>query len=265
MFSMFSSRRAIPIHPELPLLKKFATELDKLLIDQGLEVLNSPDRSRFEVERELTRIVSLVGGSLFQIQTTSGPLFTRTLSDERQPVDLATPDEIREYFTRLAAVTLEQKKGTCVGLSLAAITLAVPLLAKDPYRQIKVELCGFRNWAHVFVRLVHPDRRQVLFYDPWYQRCHTDNPTIPMLIDANEFVCTMNLLLRRAEMKCNNAIRHSKALMDYDPTTQLVIFNGKINLEYDLSYCVHFSSGSFSNPTIVLAEPCEVEPGCCCL
>ena len=75
MSSLFSGRNVPSIQS---LLRQFAIEIDNELKEQGFVVLNTPSQSRDAVDIELDIQGRLLSSTLSQMNTTEGPILTRT-------------------------------------------------------------------------------------------------------------------------------------------------------------------------------------------
>ncbi len=230
-------------------------ELDDALREQSLVVLNGPNQPRDKVNEELDIQVSLIKSVLYQIDTTEGPVLTRTLSENGRPIIFATPDEVREYYCQFAVAVLDRKKGSCVGLASVALFLSRSLLTKDHYKKIEIQICQLRHWSHAFVRFVHPKEPHGLFYDPWYQRCHTEHPEIPLLIEEHAFASKMERMIDHAVLQKYQTILRIKFFMEYDLHKQVLTGEMKTNRGYNFDYSILCSTKRFSNPVKTVPEP----------
>ena len=252
MFSLFSGRNVPSMQS---LLRQFAIEIDNELNEQGFVVLNTPSQSRDAVDIELDIQGRLLSSTLSQMETTEGPILTRTPSAYHRPITIATPDEVREHYNQVAAAVFERKTGTCLGLACVVFSISRALLANEHYRQIEIQVCQLRHWSHVFVRFVHPQVPQGLFYDPWYQRCQTDHPHVPLLIEEHALASKMESLIERTSIQIPQTVMRIKHFMEYDARKQSLTGEIKSNRAYNFDYCILCSSRVFSNPVKIVTEP----------
>lgn len=192
------------------------------------------------------------------LQTAIGPLHTTSsyaAMDNVDAITLATCSEVTAYYQQIGAAALQRKKANCVGIAAATLLLAKNLAATPPYQHIEIELCQLNNWGHVLIRFKHQNEPQGLFYDPWYQRCMTDSPATPFLIEERKFESTMQGIVNRLSFPTISLIHHVTYVKPYNTTTQQLATGYKTNKKYDCDYCVMCGSHAFSNPAKKITEP----------
>ena len=243
------------MHPAPSLIRQFAAELDEQLETLGIRLINGQDQSLEEIERALEETQTR-HHDLLKTNTTKGILFTKIPFCTDEPITPASPSEIMSAHQELAEITIKRKKSTCMGLSAVVLAWSIDLIAEKKYNKINVQICQLQNWSHTLIRITHSSKHESLFYDPWFQRCHTSKPKIPKLFAESEMAYQMEILTNRASTQRFPSIRRVHWLMPYDPKTKKVREDIKSNDATDFSYCMLCSSsGTFLNPGQVVAEP----------
>jgi len=96
--------------------------------------------------------------------------------------------------------------------------------------------------------------KESLFYDPWYQRCYTNNPNEPKVFPEADLGKEME-----------NLRAHTRMIL---PTTQLADLQNQCvvtNTHRDYAYYVVCSSDGLTNPCPQIADPTQQKKknNCC--
>lgn len=234
-------------------LQTFISELDELLENQGLQIINGPDLNRNNlaaVQKTIIEVQDFIQNYDRLGSTTKGIMHLSPTSNL-----YLTTDEVREYYKQLAGISLKNKKCTCVNLTAVTLILGEQLLSKYPESKISIDLCQLANWSHGLMRLRQTDSQgniESLFYDPWYQRCYTNDPHTPKIF-AEETLAQEISCLR----KLTNMIRPTEMLHDFENDKFL------INTQRDYALHVLCSTDEFDNPATAIPDPSvSYESGC---
>jgi hypothetical protein len=242
-------------------LPQFITQLDKMLQEQHLEIVNGPHclknkdnllkaQQEIQSQSEILKQYGVLCG------TTSGliHLLQQEGSEESRYLD---SEEVREYYKQLANLTISRVKCTCDGLSAVALKLAKILLNKNSIGDITIQICPLSNWSHTLLRLTKTKTNgttESVFYDPWYQRCYTQNPADPKIFPEENLGLEMNALIQQTAM-----IRPTTSLLDIKQSKMVE------NASRDFSYFVACSSGEFKIPAVKEIDPTKTHSHTSCV
>lgn len=257
----FSNTRISSTDDPSSLLWQFALALDHELTAKGLRVINGPGLNLIEFKLEMQAHCEQVGPGINQIQTPRGVFLTKSpLYEHDYPiiVTMATAEEIHAHYKKIAEVTLQRGTTNCEGLAAVTLLLSEALSKREPYNKIQVQICQLLNWRHVFVRFKHMDESQGLFYDPWFQRCQTKTPHVPVLIKEDAFHEKMREMVSYVYSQPEQAIAHIDYFHVFDPTTRQLLNAEKINYNHDYRYSIIYSSMIFPPRAEQRSAPCVI-------
>ena len=261
----FSNARVSDVEQSpLSILRQFSIELDHKLTEQGLRIINGSDLELIEFMREIDAHQAQLGRCLNEIHTPTGLILTDTKYLDCLPHDLpitiskATTAEIDAHYKKIAAVTLQRKTTNCVGLAAVALLLSEDLLKSETYNKIQVQICYLLNWGHVFVRFKHADEAQGLFYDPWFQRCQTKTPGVPVLIQEHEFHEKMRQMVSLVYNQGKHTISLTRYFHNFDPKTMQLSEGVILNINSDYGYGIIHSSTTIPPCADKITDSCII-------
>ena len=246
------------------LLLQYAMALDHKLTEKRLRIINGPGLNLIEFELEMRAHDAQIKSSLQEIKTLNSTVLTKTPFRDvdliRYPIILttATAEEIDAHYKNIAEVTLQRGTTNCVGLASVTLLLAEDLSKNELYNKIQVQICQLSNWGHVFIRFKHLDESKGLFYDPWYQRCQTNTPEVPVLFNEDDFDKKMGDMVTYVYNQPEKTISHTRYFRNFNVETSELSPGEIINYNYDYRYSIiyssmtsHFGSNNENIPCII--------------
>lgn len=271
---LFYKKRVSPLEQSpLDRLKRFAAELDALISHQGVIIVNDPHvLSRFRKGARSDYLYTYASELLdhvkatpaFRIKTENTIIFSRTpTSGEHNRIDLCSPKEIIAHCMNQASYVIRDKYANCFGLCALALHLSVDLVKRDGYQHIGVQISHLAQWDHVLIKITHGEHG--FFYDPWWQRCPSLEPSNDMLIEEHKFSQRMERLTDNARNQRVQTISHfSSVEHSYNARTKRLEKNNKlINANYGFDYFVICDLYNFSNPPRLISVSTKVEESIC--
>ncbi|WP_342219792.1 hypothetical protein [Rickettsiella endosymbiont of Miltochrista miniata] len=236
-------------------LNDFIAQVDNELQNKNLDIINGPELKTQHQLSQAQQIISdqenklgkyaLLGG------TTAGLIyFSPGDKNDVQALKKLEMDEIREYYLQHAQIILEDKKCTGDGLCSVAFELAKQNLRNYSGNNITVEICSLRNWSHTLMRFTQRKKDgeiETLFYDPWYQRCYSEESGTPKIFSDDSLSSEIEKLIEQTYM-----LQPTEVLMHLNSDQQ---FTKVTNTRRDFSYFIACSTDEFSNPTKEIEVP----------
>lgn len=233
------------------LLTQFATEIDNLITEKGIAVLNYPGIEQCELDLKFIEQDAITGKHVYHVYTNKGSIFTTTPSakQEKEPLTLATQEELTQYYRVMARAVEQTGRANCIGYAALALTIAEELTSNPKYQDIKVRVCSLQMWSHFFVQFVISDEETSLFYDPWFQRCNrASEASKPLTFTPQHFSRAIGYML--AELFDSRAILPIDVVQKYDPATKLLSSEPSYNCAETYSYEVVYQNTQPEKPAL---------------
>lgn len=232
-------------------LRTFIILLDDLLTKENLVIVNGDN---FITKKELRARQQEIQEQQDQLQkfgilcgAVQGLMLLQEDPNRKNFCVSASADKVLDYYSQVSKITRTRKKCTCDGLVAVALTLAIDVIKEKSIDYITIDICSLRNWSHALLRITTTlaEAEKILFYDPWYQRCYTNNPSEPKIVSPENLGLEMEALIAKAIM-----IEPAEFFIDLERDGKQVV-----NSDRDFSYFVACSNHKFETPSPVTKDP----------